>query len=236
MREEKALADYARDLELIVSEIDRLNRTVSQLLAFSRPSHADPRPVSLSEMIDNTVALLRNEARELGVALTGKTNSDAMLNGSQAAALREALSNLIVNAVQASSRGGEVVVEANSDLTGQGGVSAAPQLAAAATSQSEEFKLAAIDPPTRGASQRTRSPGQRFVLSVTDSGPGIPEDSQHRIFEPFYTTKARGTGLGLAIVQRRAAELDGVVELTSPVAGGRGTTFRIVFSLDGTAV
>ena len=52
MREEDALSDYDRDLGLIVSEIDRLNRTVSQLLAFSRPSNADPRPVALRDLIE----------------------------------------------------------------------------------------------------------------------------------------------------------------------------------------
>jgi signal transduction histidine kinase len=63
MREETGLAEYDRDLELIVSEIDRLNQTVSQLLAFSRPGHTDARQVPLTELVDSTVSLLGNEAR-----------------------------------------------------------------------------------------------------------------------------------------------------------------------------
>jgi signal transduction histidine kinase len=113
MREEAALSDYDRDLGLIVSEIDRLNRTVSQLLAFSRPSNADPRPVALRDLIETTLALLGNEARERGVDLSSEIKDDATLTGAQAAALREALSNLVVNAMQATERDGKVRVEAH---------------------------------------------------------------------------------------------------------------------------
>jgi signal transduction histidine kinase len=112
MREEEALKDYDRDLELIVSEIDRLNRTVSQLLAFSRPSRADQRPVPLAELLDSTVALITGEAKEQGVNIKMDSASDVTLTGAQAGALREALSNLVINAVQAMDGGGEVTIQA----------------------------------------------------------------------------------------------------------------------------
>src|ERR1044071_737959 len=79
MREEEALKDFDRDLELIVSEIDRLNRTVSQLLAFSRPSRAETRPVELREIVNSTVALIAGEAREHGGELNVEAISDATL-------------------------------------------------------------------------------------------------------------------------------------------------------------
>jgi signal transduction histidine kinase len=204
MREEEALAAYDRDLALIVSEIDRLNRTVSQLLAFSRPSNADPRPVPLAEMLESTAALLGNEARERGVAVSARAERETVLTGAQAAAVREALSNLLLNAIQAAGNGGEVAVEATIEAS------------------------AAARP---GLPIPTKPLAPRLVLSVTDTGPGIPDKDQARVFEPFYTTKSRGTGLGLAIVQRRAAELGGSVELTSPVLDGRGTRFRLIVPL-----
>jgi signal transduction histidine kinase len=112
MREEPGLAPYDRDLGLIVGEIDRLSRTVSQLLAFSRPSSADPRPVELSDLLDSTLGLLKNEARDRDVALIAQTDARVTLTGAQAAALREAIGNLVLNAVQATEPGGEVVVGA----------------------------------------------------------------------------------------------------------------------------
>jgi signal transduction histidine kinase len=65
------------------------------------------------------------------------------------------------------------------------------------------------------------------LLSVEDDGPGISPAARERILQPFFTTKTQGTGLGLAIVARRVAESGGRLEWDSPVAGGRGTSFRV---------
>ena len=112
MREEQDLAGYEQDLSLIVNEIDRLNRTVSQLLAFSRPSHADTRPVQLLDLINTTVTLAAAEAKERGVDLKVESITDVTLTGVQGGALREALSNIVLNGVQATEPGGEVSVQA----------------------------------------------------------------------------------------------------------------------------
>ncbi len=66
-------------------------------------------------------------------------------------------------------------------------------------------------------------------LVVTDAGPGIPEDMQAKIFEPFYTTKPSGTGLGLPIVKKNVEELAGQIRVVSPVADGRGSSFVVTF-------
>jgi signal transduction histidine kinase len=68
------------------------------------------------------------------------------------------------------------------------------------------------------------------VLSVSDDGPGIPEELRDRIFEPFVTDKEQGAGLGLAIVKRVVEANLGRVELAS--AGGStgdGAEFRVYF-------
>ena len=77
------------------------------------------------------------------------------------------------------------------------------------------------------------SPGEGdadVVLSVTDSGPGIPEDEQARVFEKYYRSKktscARGTGLGLAIVKGVAELHGGRVELRS--GPDTGSTFTLI--------
>ncbi|HEX7089103.1 MAG TPA: ATP-binding protein [Longimicrobiales bacterium] len=67
--------------------------------------------------------------------------------------------------------------------------------------------------------------GARVVLEVADTGRGISEEERARIFEGFYTTKARGTGLGLSIVRRLASDLGGRIEVESEV--GKGTRFRV---------
>jgi signal transduction histidine kinase len=63
------------------------------------------------------------------------------------------------------------------------------------------------------------------VVSVADTGGGIPQEQINRIFEPFYTTKKKGTGLGLMIVQRIVRDHNGRMDLESHV--GKGTVFRL---------
>lgn len=66
------------------------------------------------------------------------------------------------------------------------------------------------------ATQKIEATGRDFVhISVADTGPGIPEDEQKVIFQPFYSTKADGTGLGLAISKRIITAHKGSIQIDS---------------------
>jgi signal transduction histidine kinase len=220
MREDGGLAGYDRDLGLIIGEVDRLSRTVSQLLAFSRAgSHtAGPDgPVQIGELISSAAALLEGDALEHGVRISLRTEGDAAIPGRTAAALREALSNLLLNAIQASPRGEQVTVEskivagmAPGSAAGGGGISPAHLSNESGTGDNGAIRIA---------------------ISVADAGPGIPVQSRNRIFEAFYTTRQQGTGLGLAIVQRRVAELGGSLKLISPVSDEGGACFTLTIEI-----
>jgi PAS domain S-box-containing protein len=62
--------------------------------------------------------------------------------------------------------------------------------------------------------------GPGAVITVSDTGPGIPEDVRARMFEPFFTTKSRGGGLGLPVAKRTAELHGGSLTVTCPPAGG----------------
>jgi signal transduction histidine kinase len=68
---------------------------------------------------------------------------------------------------------------------------------------------------------------EHFLLTISDTGPGVPPDLKRRIFEPFYTTRAEGTGLGLAIVEKFCHVMGCIVIEDGPGESGRGARFRI---------
>ncbi len=70
---------------------------------------------------------------------------------------------------------------------------------------------------------------QTILISISDTGKGIPKDELGNIFNPFYTTRAGGTGLGLAIVQQIVVEHSGTIDVNSKI--GEGTTFTIILPL-----
>jgi len=70
--------------------------------------------------------------------------------------------------------------------------------------------------------------GERIVLSVEDTGPGIPPEVRAQVFDPFFTTKEAGTGLGLSIVRKIIDQHAGDIRLESEV--GKGTTVRVWIS------
>jgi signal transduction histidine kinase len=118
MREDEAVSrEYARDLDLITGEVDRLSRSVSQLLSFSRPALIAAPAASLREIVEHTVAIARAEAAPAAgraIAITAKPQVDCNFDGERAAALKEILINLTLNAVQALHEGGEVTIESES--------------------------------------------------------------------------------------------------------------------------
>jgi signal transduction histidine kinase len=185
MREDEGLRnEYERDLGLIVGETDRLSQSVTQLLSFARKESPAGQPLSVDELVRSVVDLFRANAREQGIVLDLKVKVEAELAGKSVSALRDALSNLLLNALQATPHGGRV-----------------------------ELVAAAAD--------------GEIVISVQDSGSGVPVELRERIWEPFFTTRQRGTGLGLAIVRKRVQEVGGTAVLVSGNGGGALFQLRV---------
>jgi signal transduction histidine kinase len=113
MGEDEALKEqHARDLTLIVSETDRLNNTVTQLLSFARTQSPAAPPGTAAEVLQTVVSLFRADADERGLTLDLEGTPEVALDGVRTAAMRDALSNLILNALQATPPGGKVTVKA----------------------------------------------------------------------------------------------------------------------------
>ncbi|MDR2112522.1 MAG: HAMP domain-containing protein [Candidatus Accumulibacter sp.] len=91
----------------------------------------------------------------------------------------------------------------------------------------EEAQIAAAEPSIRLG---TRQAGEMAEFTVTDEGPGFPEESMGRVFEPYVTTKAGGTGLGLAIVKKIVDEHHGRIRIGNRPAGGAEVSLRLPFA------
>jgi len=79
-----------------------------------------------------------------------------------------------------------------------------------------------------------KASGNNFRISVTDTGPGIPPENLSRIFEPYFTTKAKGSGLGLAITRRIVEAHGGTITVTNEARGG--CRFLISLPINGVEV
>jgi len=116
MREDQRLGgEYERDLSLIVGETDRLNQSVTQLLSFARKEVAEEVPLRAGELIAAAVGLFKANADERRIKLTIRSEANDELGGTAVAAVRDALSNLVLNALQATPTGGEIAVTSRRD-------------------------------------------------------------------------------------------------------------------------
>jgi hypothetical protein len=68
---------------------------------------------------------------------------------------------------------------------------------------------------------------QAVMLDISDTGPGIDPKLRDRVFQLYFTTKARGSGIGLAMTYRAVQMHNGTIDFASET--GRGTTFHIQF-------
>ena len=172
--------------QTMVSEVDRINRVVTDLLTFARPTKAEPVPADVTELVEHCVRLVQADADSRNITLRKNITdlSKVRLDTNQ---LTQALLNLLLNAMQAVKSGGTIEIGA------------------------------ALKPSD-----------DRLLLWVEDNGAGIQPDKFEKIFDPFYTTRAKGTGLGLAIVHKIVENHQGEIGVESPPAGKKkGSRFTL---------
>lgn len=186
------------DLMQIKQNANRAADLVRQLLAFSRRQTLQPRLVNLADVVDGVRHLL---SRLLGptISFDIEHGRDLGLVRADAGQIEQVIVNLSVNARDAMPSGGRLRI--------------ATQPISAAEAQAAGYGVL--------------PPGDYAMLTVADTGQGIPPENLSKIFEPFFTTKEKGagTGLGLATVYGVVQQTDGHIFVESEV--GKGTAFRI---------
>jgi len=183
---------------LVRREMSRIDSLVAQMLRFAAPAGTGRKHVALHRTIEHTLRMLTPNFEARAITLRKDLAAQPDTIAGDDYQLEQAILNLLLNAVEAMGSEGTLTV-------------------ATAT-------LGAGDPGSVGTAFAAQP---CVLLRVTDTGPGMPTESQRHLFEPFFTTKANGTGLGLAITQRIVKEHDGLISLTSEP--GRGCAFTLLF-------
>ena len=170
-------------VETARAQIARLDRVVSGFLKVARLRKLTLVAVHPANLVAEVADLLAPEAAMAGLELVAECETPSPTISADPEVLRQALVNVVKNAIQATpSRDGRVVL-------------------------------------------RCRGEGNRVRLSVTDTGPGMDEETRKKAFDLYMTTKESGTGVGLAFVLQAVEMHGGSVDLES--SPGRGTTVTL---------
>ncbi len=190
--------DTRRAVERIDQAAARAAELTGQLLAFSRQQVLQPEISSLNDVIEETLTLLERLLGE-DILLESRLDPELAPILVDRSQVTQVILNLAVNAREAMAEGGTLAIQ---------------------TDNSELDAAYALQHPDV-------SPGSYVRLQITDSGPGMDEETRNQVFEPFFTTKAQGTGLGLSTVYGIVKQSGGHIWLYSEP--GLGTTFKVYF-------
>ncbi len=191
-------ARLRRSAENAMAGAKRAATLTQRLLAFSRRQPLAPTPIEPNKLVAGMSELLH---RTLGETIELETVLASGLWRVEADAnqLENAILNLAVNARDAMLDGGKLTIE---------------------TANTHIDRLYAVQ-------NAEVAPGQYVLISVSDTGTGMDEDTLKRVFEPFFTTKevGKGTGLGLSMVYGFVKQSGGHVKVYSEL--DQGTTIKI---------
>ncbi|MBF0496163.1 MAG: response regulator [Deltaproteobacteria bacterium] len=189
-------------VDIILSASERAANLTQSLLAFSRKRAISPRPVDLNEIVKRVDKFLLRVIGE-DVELKTVLANERLTVMADSGQIEQVLMNLAANARDAMPQGGAFTIKTDRLYIGKEVI----------------------------GSYDSITPGSYAVISVSDTGEGMNEETKQRIFEPFFTTKetGRGTGLGLAIVYGIIKQHNGVINVYSEP--GLGTTFKVYLEL-----
>jgi signal transduction histidine kinase len=179
---------------IVMEQSERMAQIIRQLLDFARAGKPNKALVDLRNLVSSTLSLLRPIADKRRVTLQLDSSEPVPDVIADAAQLQQVVTNLVVNAVQATPESGLVQIGLRT-----------------ANESPRDSEL--------GVSRAVRP---YVCIVVTDRGMGMNEQTLERIFEPFFTTKdiGEGTGLGLAVAYGIVQEHGGFITVESKLAEG----------------
>jgi len=181
--------------EVLLKEVDRVNRIIEVLLDLGRPVQLRRVPLNPHQLLERVLLLHAEAAEARGVTLVRRYDPSLPPILGDEDLLTQVFHNLVVNALDALRPGGRLTLATRVSLN-----------------------------PLYGKMDVGGGPRTMVEVQVTDDGAGIPAAARGRIFDPFFTTKDRGLGLGLALCHRILEEHRGAIQVESVEGRGTTVT------------
>lgn len=187
-----------KELKQIMSAVNRGGQLTRQLLTYSRKIISEKRPINLNDQTHQVHQLLLRTIPKM-VQIELHLEAELKMVAADSVQMEQVLMNLAINARDAMPGGGKLIIETTN------------------------VRL----PEKHDKTQSEPTPQEFVLLSVSDTGHGMDEDTLGQIFAPFFSTKdpGKGTGLGLSMVHGIVSNHDG--QITCSSTPGQGTCFRI---------
>jgi PAS domain S-box-containing protein len=187
-------------LDVLRTNAERGGDMVRQVLSFARGVEGERVALQPKHLIKEIVKILR-ETLPKSIEITYHLADDLWIISADATQLHQVLMNLCVNARDAMPDGGAIAIRAENTLV------------------DENYARMHIEARA----------GRFVMITVTDTGPGMPADVQSRIFEPFFTTKemTKGTGLGLSTALTIVKSHGGFINVYSELHKGSQFTLYL---------
>jgi PAS domain S-box-containing protein len=200
----------AEYIEIVLREIDRLNKVVEELLSFAQPSTYTFEQRDIEEIVRGTVSLAKTAFPEKKIAVMEDYRGGLPRIAVEADKMTQAMLNIINNALEASPEGGTIKVK--TDLIQQ-----------------------SMDKDNTGPHGSAPLTPRHVLIDIFNSGDPISFEDSERVFNPFFTTKPGGIGLGLSIAQQIVTGHGGHIRVMNEMEGKRkGVIFRIELPIAGT--
>lgn len=197
---EMQMANADDDLKHSVARLKRgaehLSTIVMDLRYLTRPRDPERKPTNLNKLLDEVIELAGDRLERARTLVVRNYTPEPVQGNFDPQQLRKVFLNLLINAVEASPPNSQV-----------------------------QLQTSFIEKNTNGIEAERANERGDLVISVTDHGSGMSEETRNRIFEAFYTTKRNGTGLGMMITQEIVKKHNGRIEIESEE--GKGTTVSV---------
>ncbi len=197
--------EVVRDID---NAVERANTVIRGLLDFSRDEKLDMRSADINEVIERALQLVAYELRQHHIEVVTTLGTALPPMQIDSGKLQQVFVNLFMNAAQA--------IKAHGRLQISSGL----------------HRIAGVHDLRRDRDRRFRLGEEVILVEVADTGPGIPEASQEKIFDPFFTSKpvGEGTGIGLSVSQNIVNLHHGILDVHNGTDGG--AVFTMLFKIN----